>query len=125
VPGDLVYLEIRSGDAARAQEFWSSLFGWRFSHDPGEVPYTMAGTPSGATGVGLYRSEEDDRGLLVYFDVDDVDAALERVRELGGEVVEGRTAIPETGWYARCRDTEGNPFNLFQQDASVMSDSGG
>jgi uncharacterized protein len=118
VAGDLVYFEIRSGDAVRAQRFWSSLFGWRFNADAGEFPYTMAQTPAG-TGMGLYRAEEEDRGLLVYFSVDDLDQELRRVRDLGGEVTQEKTAIPETGWFARCRDTEGNPFNLFQADASV------
>ena len=116
--GDLVHVEIRSGDAARAQRFWSSLFGLRFNAEAGELPYTMAQTPGG-TGLGLYQSDDAERGLLVYFSVDDVDDALARVRELGGEVVEERTAIPETGWFARCRDTEGNPFSVFQSDPTV------
>ncbi len=116
--GDLVHVEIRSGDAARAQRFWSSLFGWRFNAEAGELPYTMAQTPGG-TGLGLYRSDDGERGLLAYFSVDDVDEALERVRDLGGEVVEERTAIPETGWFARCRDTEGNAFNVFQPAPTV------
>ena len=117
MPGDLTYVEIRSGDAARAQRFWSSLFGWRFNAEPG-ARYSMAQTPAGV-GLGLYRAAEDERGLLVYFSVEDLAAELERVRELGGEIVEGKTPIPETGWFARCVDTEGNPFNLFQLDPTV------
>ena len=27
--------------------------------------------------------------------------------------------IPHVGWFARCTDTEGNEFSLFQSDESV------
>ena len=30
--------------------------------------------------------------------------------------------IPQTGWFARCKDTEGNAFSLFQADESVPGD---
>ena len=42
-----------------------------------------------------------------------------RVQELGGEVVEGKSPVPGIGWYARCRDTEGNDFSLFESDQSA------
>ena len=115
MPGNLVHFEIRAGDVARAQQFWGSLFGWRFSDWEGPVRYSLVdtgGTPAG----GLYESETAERGLVAYFDVDDIEPALERVRELGGEVLQDKSAIPGIGWYANCRDTEGNPFSLFQSD---------
>jgi predicted enzyme related to lactoylglutathione lyase len=40
------------------------------------------------------------------------------VRELGGDA-EDKEPIPHVGWFARCKDTEGNPFSLFQSDESV------
>jgi predicted enzyme related to lactoylglutathione lyase len=43
---------------------------------------------------------------LPYFEVEDVEAALRRVLELGGEVIH-----PGARW-AVCRDSEGSPFGL-------------
>jgi predicted enzyme related to lactoylglutathione lyase len=40
------------------------------------------------------------------------------VRELGGSADEEQP-IPAIGWFARCVDTEGNPFSLFQADESA------
>jgi predicted enzyme related to lactoylglutathione lyase len=47
-----------------------------------------------------------DRSSLPYFRVADMSSALERVVELGGDVVH-----PGERW-AICRDSEGNPFGL-------------
>src|SRR4051794_11855642 len=47
-----------------------------------------------------------DRGALPYLEVADLDAALEQVRALGGEIVH-----PGERW-AICRDSEGTPFGL-------------
>ena len=57
-------------------------------------------------------------GPLVYFGSDDIDADIAAVRELGGRA-EDRQPIPGVGWFARCEDTEGNHFSLFQSDESV------
>ena len=115
--GNLTHFEIRADDAERAQDFWSSLLGWRFNASPGDFPYTMADTGSGLT-AGLYESDSAERGLVVYFSVDDLDAALDRVQALGGSAGE-KGPVPEVGWYAHCVDTEGNAFGLFQPDASA------
>lgn len=115
--GDLIHFEIRAADADRAHGFWSSLFGWKFNAQPGDVPYTMTRAGGEGPTAGLYRSESTDRGLVPYFSVDDLDAATMRVVELGGEV-RGSGEVPDVGRYAHCVDTEGNPFSLFWTDPS-------
>ena len=54
-----------------------------------------------------------DRFSLPYFRVADMSAALERVVELGGDVVH-----PGERW-AICRDSEGSPFGLAGQDETL------
>ena len=120
--GRLVHFEIRAGDRERAKRFWGPLFGWRLNDWEGGAPYTLIeanGEPNG----GMYETDSGERGLLVYFDVEDIDGTLERVGELGGEVLEGKSPVPGMGWYARCRDTEGNEFSLFQVDESAPAPS--
>lgn len=116
--GSLVHFEIRAGDAERAHRFWSMLLGWTFTSAPaGDLPYAMTEAGGGPTG-GLYQSESDERGIVVYFAVHDLEAALGQVRELGG-IVKSQGPIPEIGWFGHCVDTEGNPFGLFQSDPSA------
>src|SRR5439155_7963691 len=65
-------------------------------------------TRGGGSALGLHQrgTGPGDRVSLPYFSVPDMDAALVRVRELGGEVIHLRE---------RCsifRDTDGSPFWL-------------
>ena len=119
----IVHFEMPAADAARAQAFWSGAFGWKFQSWEGPVEYHMLedATPGGA----VYPAEElAGKGPVVYFGTDDIDAAVARVRGNGGEA-EDKQPIPSIGWFARCKDTEGNPFSLFQSDESVpMPDAG-
>ena len=46
--------------------------------------------------------------------VDDIDRVLDRVPQLGAEVIQGKLDIPGVGWSAYIRDTEGNTIGIFQ-----------
>jgi predicted enzyme related to lactoylglutathione lyase len=67
---------------------------------------------------GAILASEEQGNITVYFDTDDIDASLAKVRELGGEAGD-KTPVPTHGWFAACRDTEGNAFSLWQGDASA------
>ena len=115
--GKLVHFELPSSDTARARDFWSGLFGWKFSswEEPVEYHMTEGMEPVGA----IFRAEQTRPGnLIAYFDTDDIDGSLGRVRELGGEADE-KQPIPGIGWFARCKDSEGNAFSLYQNDSSA------
>ncbi|MEX2229552.1 MAG: hypothetical protein WEB13_07945 [Dehalococcoidia bacterium] len=49
--------------------------------------------------------------------VPSVDAG--RVTRAGGEIVMPESAIPGVGWLVMCRDSEGNPISLFEQDSTA------
>jgi len=120
VGGKLVHIEFPAHDAGRATGFYSGLFGWQFQDAgmPG-IDYLMfQGEPGGA----VYSSEQGGSGPIVYFETDDIDRDVARVRELGGEA-EDKAPIPHVGWFARCKDTEGNAFSFFQSDESVPAQS--
>ena len=120
MPGKLVHFELPAKDAARARGFWSGVFGWTFA-DPGMPGFEYWMTRTGEDqGGAVYPTEGEVRGPIVYFDTDDIDASLEKVRTLGGSAEE-KQPIPEIGWFARCIDTEGNAFSLFESDESVKA----
>ncbi len=111
----VVHIEVPAGDTARAREFWSSLCGWSYQSWDGPMEYHMF---EGEPGGGLYPAQDEARGIRVYFPTDDVRAEVARVRELGGEAEEPGS-VPGMGWYAICRDTEGNEFGLWQNDPAA------
>ena len=118
MPGKLVHFELPAQDVTRAKDFWSGVFGWSFN-DPGMagVEYWMTQTGEGQGGA-IFPSDGSMRGPIVYFDTDAIDASIAKVRALGGKAEE-KSPIPHIGWFARCTDTEGNDFSLFQSDESV------
>jgi predicted enzyme related to lactoylglutathione lyase len=117
VPGQIVHIEIPADDTAQSREFWGSLFGWQFEAFPGPFEYhmTQIGDQQGAA---ITNMESGKRGTRAYFAVDDINAGAGRVKELGGEADQPQP-VPSMGWFATCRDPQGNEFGLWQNDPSA------
>src|ERR671924_865573 len=113
------YITIAVPDADRARAFFGGLLRWEFA--PGSVPQGYQITnmrPMGGLSGGQERPE-----VTLLFQVDDVDAAVARVRELGGEADQ-----PEETPYGRianCRDDQGLRFDLLESRAAGPSEGPG
>ena len=103
----IVWFELPATDTERARGFYAKLFGWHYQPFEGQ-DYHMSYEAGGA----IFAASEAS-GPIVYFGVDDVDAAVARVEELGGERGE-KQEIPGIGFYALVKDSEGNPIGLYQ-----------
>jgi uncharacterized protein len=113
--GEVSFVELGVEDAARGRTFYEGLFGWRFEAGPSGGGFTV-GTPNVPGGM-----HAGDKGAspYVFFRVDDMDAAVERVRELGGTVddvnVEGDEAsVARYGRFRLCRDDQDSRFGLHE-----------
>ena len=111
--GELSFFELGVADAGRAREFYGSLFGWEFVEEGKgatiETPNIPGGVHGGDAGASPY----------LFFRVDDLDAALAQVRELGGEVGDYVSEDdPETvarfGRFVVCKDDQGSSFGLHE-----------
>ena len=116
--GKLVHFEVPSQDTQKARTFWSGVFGWEFGDSavPG-MEYYLVRTGEDQGGA-VYSSDKSGGGLVVYFDTDDIDTSVAKVREGGGKA-DDKSPIPHVGWFSHCADPEGNAFSLFQSDESV------
>jgi uncharacterized protein len=116
--GKLVHFEVPAQDTDRARGFWSGVFGWEFGDAVmPDMDYRMVRTGEDQGGA-VFASDDSKPGVIIYFDTDDIDASIAKARELGGKA-DDKMPIPHVGWFARCTDTEGNDFSLFQSDESV------
>jgi predicted enzyme related to lactoylglutathione lyase len=113
----IVHFEVPAEDTGRAKEFWGSLFDVEFQTYEGPVEYHMFQNDD-QTGGGVYPKQQGEKGLITYFNVEDIDAARTKVQELGGKA-EDKASVPGMGWYARAEDTEGNEFSLWQSDENA------
>jgi uncharacterized protein len=112
----VVHLEFPAQDADRAQRFYENLVGWQFSQPMEGMDYRMADLGEGQ-GAAIWPAE-GETGLRVYLGVDDIEASLAKVQELGGQADE-KAPVPGMGWFAACKDPEGNSFSLWQTDSSA------
>jgi predicted enzyme related to lactoylglutathione lyase len=106
--GDVGYIVFHAPDLARAQAFYGDLLGWTFA--PGSEPdgrqVEGVAPDMGLSGGGAAG------GMSICWRVDDVAAAVERVRAAGGTSTE-----PERrpyGMLADCVDDQGAVFYLWQ-----------
>ena len=114
----LVHFELPAQDTGRAKTFWSGVCGWEFGDSAmPDFEYFMVQTGP-EQGGAIYPQQAGEQGPVVYFDTDDIDASVTKVRELGGQA-DDKQPIPGIGWFARCTDTEGNSFSLYQRDESA------
>jgi uncharacterized protein len=113
----VVHVEFPAQDADRGQKFWEGVGGWSIQDSgmPG-IDYRMF--QEGDQGGAVFTMVDSPLGPVIYYGSDDIDADVAKVRELGGEA-EDKQPIPTIGWFARCKDTEGNAFSFFQSDESV------
>jgi predicted enzyme related to lactoylglutathione lyase len=104
---DLSLIEFPADDPERARRFWSGLLGQSLEargEGEGEGWQTRRTAPN--VGVHERGRGPGDSFSLPYFGVENIEEALERVRELGGSVIH-----PGADW-AICKDSEGSPFGL-------------
>ncbi len=113
--GEITHVEYPCKDVDRGQAFWSGLFGWEFGNVMEGMDYRMAQTGEGS-GAAVFEAAPGHPNY--YYDTPDIEAAMAKVRELGGEAGD-KTPVPTHGWFAHCTDSEGNAFSLWQVDTSA------
>jgi uncharacterized protein len=116
--GCFVWYELMTTDADAAKAFYGDVVGWgtRAAPMPGS-PYTLF-TVGEASVSGLVDLPADAKNLgaaprwIGYVSVEDVDAAVRRVRELGGTVYVPPTDVPGVSRFSVVADPQMATFTL-------------
>ncbi len=114
-PGKISYVQIPAGDVDRSADFYETVFGWNIRRrDGGQIAFDdAAGEVSGAWLTE--RPPSLQPGLLIYINVEDVQRALEKIVEAGGEIVTPLTPQGEGEAFATFRDPAGNVLGIFHE----------
>ncbi|MBA4608694.1 VOC family protein [Aeromicrobium sp. Marseille-Q0843] len=112
--GDITHIDIPAADHQRSQEFYGSLFGWKFQEYPGYEGYPMWQAPNQISGGGLAPRSDDFTQPRSYVEVDSIEEVLEKARAQGARVVMERQPISETSWWAIFEDPDGNVIGLYE-----------
>lgn len=118
-PGAVTWNELTTRGPERAKEFYGAVFGWTAEDKPmGPVTYTVWKLDGRLLG-GMMPMVGDDWPAdlpphwMVYFAVDDCEAAAERATELGGAVSVPPTDLP-MGRFAVLNDPQGAFFSILK-----------
>ena len=116
-PGSPSWFELHTRDYDASVAFYRDVFGWD-AHTVSDTPefrYTTLGEGeaqlAGIMDASGFLPEGVPSNWQIYFGAADVDAALARVVELGGSVVQGAEDTPY-GRLAQVADPTGVPFRL-------------
>jgi uncharacterized protein len=110
--GALTWNDLLSPDVEGSAAFYRELFGWAIDEVPG----------SGGQYYGILNGGKRNAGLMpappgahpawnLYFAIEDCEAALGTVAELGGQTVMGPLDVP-SGHFAIVRDPQGAVFSI-------------
>lgn len=113
--GEFSWHELATRDRKAAWGYYSALFGWQEADqmDMGEMGiYQMFGRGAHPLGGMFNGSEEMPVGWMFYVRVQDVSAAVETVKDLGGEVLNGPMPVPGGDLVAQCMDPQGVVFAM-------------
>ena len=109
--GAISFFELGVADTDKGRAFYEGLFGWEFETGPSGNGW-MLGTPGVPGGM---HPNDPEAVPYVFFAVDDLDAAIARVQELGGEIVPfDHGDDTRFGRFEFCKDDQGSPFGLHE-----------
>jgi uncharacterized protein len=125
-PGTFSWHELMTTDREKAFDFYSDLLGWEKTGAfdmGGEVgTYQMfgrAGAPATANGpsmlggmMNISSETPTPTAWILYVMVDDADASVERVKEMGGQILYGPMDVPGGDRVATAIDPQGAVFGM-------------
>lgn len=119
--GTFCWIDLMTGDVGGAKNFYGELFGWSFEDVPTPEggTYTMCGM-NGGTVCGLSKTppEHEAQGVPPhwnsYIAVDDADAASEKAKDLGGNILAPPFDVMEVGRMSVIQDPTGAAVCLWQ-----------
>lgn len=115
LPNTFGWNELLTTDREAAVKFYSALYGWEFKHD--ESGYTEIINNGRAAGGMLQITDEMGEmpsNWMVYFMVEDVEATVERAKEIGGGLMMPAFDAPGTGRIAMLHDSQRIPFYVIK-----------
>ncbi len=116
VPGRVCWNEVYTPDPDGGQDFYSGLFGWEAQKkDMGEAGMyhvQMLGDKQ-AGGLMKHPMPGVPPCWVVYFFVEDLQAATNKAKELGANAMMESIPIPEVGSFSMLTDPTGAMFSLF------------
>ena len=117
-----VHVELNTPDTGKAKKFYQKLFDWQLEDTPNPVvpneTYTVVKVGNGTGGGIMQQVPNGPAGWMPYVAVDDIDAATQKAKSLGGKVMKDVTEIKGMGWFSIIQDPTGGVLGLWKNKAA-------
>ena len=120
----IVHFEIPAQDVEKLKTFYEKLLGWKFIYSElPMMPYWIIQTvPTDGNGMtlepgingGMYKKTNKMQVPLNYIQVNDLESHIDKIKQLGGQIIADKIEIQGVGWIAVGLDPEGNHVALLQ-----------
>lgn len=113
---EIKHVEIAGINGERLESFYSELLGWQIERrHPGGFNYGHVAF-NDALSAGIRHEPEGPAEIVIYVEVEDVEASVEHAVSLGATI---RIPPMQAGdlFFALIQDPEGNPLGLTQKSA--------
>jgi predicted enzyme related to lactoylglutathione lyase len=113
-PGAFCWGELQTKDPAKAERFYTGLFGWGTKPDPksGYTEWTLGGQSIGGMIQIAPEWGEVPPHWSIYFQVSDCDQTVGKARGLGGKTVMEPRDLPGVGRFSMLSDPQGAHFSI-------------
>lgn len=106
------FIEIGTDDPASTTRFFASVMNWEWTEmEGGRGGFFTDGTRR----VGMH--EEGTPCMVPYLAVENIEAAVARVKSAGGALMGGIAEAPGHGRFATCTDPRGVRFGLHEKES--------
>lgn len=114
-PGHVGWHELLAADWEQAWSFYGELFGWQKADAETGIAGTYQLFSAGGQAIGGMVTKPPTVPVpfwLYYFNVADIDVAMQRVTSNGGRILNGPIELPGDRWIAQCTDPQDAIFAL-------------
>jgi predicted enzyme related to lactoylglutathione lyase len=117
-PGVISWIDICVDDADRVRDFYKDVVGWTtMDISMGDYNDYCMVSSDGEVRTGICHNRGSNAGIppswIMYINVTDLDARMDKVRALGGEVIYGPRNMGEKARYCIIKDPAGAVCALY------------
>lgn len=114
----VIHFQIFADDIERAKKFYTSVFDWKMekiSLNNVDHYFIFSKDYEQESFGHITKREQKINCIVDYIGVSSIEESFKKIDENNGTVMIPKTAINGYGWYALCRDSEGNIFGLWEE----------
>jgi imidazolonepropionase-like amidohydrolase/predicted enzyme related to lactoylglutathione lyase len=114
----VTWFDIPVNDIDRAKAFYETVLNVKlFSLNLGDIKFASFPEKSNGAGASGWLIQNKSlqpsgQGTVIYFAVDDMDAAINRIQVAGGTILQPKMKMGQLGYICLFQDTEGNTVGL-------------